>query len=66
MQHAATESQRAFRLTGGDADIAPQNVRLGYLAKIEAGEWIATLGGYGRDFPRPRMTAFFEFARLPV
>lgn len=29
----------------------PDGTRLGYLAKIEGGEWIATLGGYGRDFP---------------
>jgi 2-polyprenyl-6-methoxyphenol hydroxylase-like FAD-dependent oxidoreductase len=29
----------------------PHGTRLGYLAKIEGGEWIATLGGYGRDFP---------------
>lgn len=41
----------------------PDNPRLGYLAQIENGEWIATLGGYGRDYPPLDDQAFLEFAR---
>ena len=41
----------------------PNRTRLGYLAKIENGEWIATLGGYGRDFPPLDDSGFLEFAR---
>ncbi len=41
----------------------PNRTRLGYLAKIEGGEWIATLGGYGRDFPPLDDSGFVEFAR---
>ncbi len=41
---------------------APDNKRLGYLAKIENGEWIATLGGYGCDFPPLDDAGFLEFA----
>lgn len=41
----------------------PLGTRLGYLAKIENGEWIATLGGYGRDFPPTDNDGFLEFAR---
>lgn len=41
----------------------PEKTRLGYLAKIEGGEWIATLGGYGRDFPPTDDDGFLEFAR---
>jgi 2-polyprenyl-6-methoxyphenol hydroxylase-like FAD-dependent oxidoreductase len=41
---------------------APNNKRLGYLAKIENGEWIATLGGYGCDFPPLDDKGFLEFA----
>lgn len=41
----------------------PNGTRLGYLAKIEGGEWIATLGGYGRDFPPTDDCGFLEFAR---
>ena len=41
----------------------PNGTRLGYLAKIEGGEWIATLGGYGRDFPPTENDGFLEFAR---
>ncbi|WP_026734272.1 FAD-dependent oxidoreductase [Fischerella sp. PCC 9605] len=41
----------------------PKNTRLGYLAKIEGGEWIATLGGYGRDFPPLENEGFLAFAR---
>ena len=41
----------------------PNHTRLGYLARIEGGEWIATLGGYGRDFPPIDADGFLEFAR---
>jgi len=41
----------------------PDATRLGYLAKIEGGEWIATLGGYGHDFPPTDEDGFLEFAR---
>lgn len=41
----------------------PHNTRLGYLAQIENGEWIATLGGYGRDYPPLDERGFLEFAR---
>lgn len=41
----------------------PDGTRLGYLAKNEGGEWIATLGGYGRDFPPLENEGFLEFAR---
>ncbi len=41
----------------------PQNTRLGYLAQIEGGELIATLGGYGRDFPPLDDQGFLAFAR---
>ncbi len=41
----------------------PNGTRLGYLAKIEGGEWIATLGGYGRGFPPLDNEGFLEFAR---
>lgn len=41
----------------------PNGTRLGYLAKIEGGEWIATLGGYGRDFPPTENDGFLDFAR---
>lgn len=40
----------------------PKGTRLGYLAKIEGGEWIATLGGYGRDFPPISDRGFLDFA----
>ncbi len=40
----------------------PKGTRLGYLAKIEGG-WIATLGGYGGDFPPLSDRGFLEFAR---
>jgi hypothetical protein len=45
------------------AQQAPDNKRLGYLAKIENGEWIATLGGYGHDYPPLDDTGFLEFAQ---
>lgn len=41
----------------------PSNTRLGYLAKIENGEWIATLGGYGHDFAPTDEAGFLEYAR---
>ena len=41
----------------------PTGTRLGYLAKIEGGEWIATLGGYGGDFPPLEHQGFLDFAR---
>ncbi|MBD2535459.1 monooxygenase [Nostoc flagelliforme FACHB-838] len=42
--------------------VPPNNKRLGYLARVEDGEWIATLGGYGRDFPPVDEQGFLEFA----
>ena len=41
----------------------PKDTRLGYLAQIEKGELIATLGGYGKDFPPLDNEGFLEFAR---
>ena len=41
----------------------PKNTRLGYLARIENDELIATLGGYGKDFPPLDDRGFLEFAR---
>ena len=41
----------------------PKDKRLGYLAKIENNELIATLGGYGKDFPSLDDGGFKEFAR---
>lgn len=41
----------------------PNGTRLGYLAKIEGGEWIATLGSYGEDFSPEDNEGFLEFAR---
>ncbi|MEL6495540.1 MAG: FAD-dependent monooxygenase, partial [Cyanobacteria bacterium J06623_7] len=41
----------------------PQETRLGYLARIEHNELIATLGGYGKDFPPLDESGFLEFAR---
>lgn len=42
---------------------APHNPRLGYLAQVEGGEWIATLGGYGKDYPPLTPKGFLAFAR---
>lgn len=42
---------------------APHNPRLGYLAQVENNEWIATLGGYGKDYPPLEQAPFMEFAR---
>ncbi|MBW4534806.1 MAG: hypothetical protein KME09_12805 [Pleurocapsa minor HA4230-MV1] len=41
----------------------PENTRLGYLARIEHDEVIATLGGYGKDFPPLNDLGFLEFAQ---
>ena len=41
----------------------PKDTRLGYLARIENGELIATLGGYGKDFPPLDERGFLEFAQ---
>lgn len=41
---------------------APDHTRLGYLARIEGGKWVATLGGYGRDFPPTDDEGFLDFA----
>ncbi len=41
----------------------PEQTRLGYLARIEGGEWIATLGGYETDFPPIDDKGFLDFAR---
>ena len=41
----------------------PKDKRLGYLAKIENNELIATLGGYGKDFPPLDDAGFQKFAR---
>jgi len=41
---------------------APHNPRLAYLAAVEGGEWIATLGGYGKDYPPLEPEGFLKFA----
>ena len=41
----------------------PEDTRLGYLAKIENDELIATLGGYGGDYPPLDDLEFLEFAQ---
>lgn len=41
----------------------PEQTRLGYLAQVEHGEWIATLGGYGQDYPPTEFSGFRHFAR---
>lgn len=41
----------------------PERTRLGYLARIENDEVIATLGGYGKDFPPLDDLGFLEFAQ---
>ncbi|MEO1004888.1 MAG: FAD-dependent monooxygenase [Cyanobacteria bacterium J06638_38] len=40
----------------------PKDTRLGYLARIENDELIATLGGYGKDFPPLDDHGFLDFA----
>ena len=41
----------------------PKDTRLGYLARIENNELIATLGGYGGDYPPLDDRGFLEFAQ---
>ena len=41
----------------------PKDTRLGYLARIENDELIATLGGYSKDFPPLDDRGFLEFAQ---
>lgn len=41
----------------------PDDKRLGYLAQIENGEWIATVGGFGGDYPPSDEQGFLEFAK---
>ncbi len=41
---------------------APDHTRLGYLARIEGGKWVATIGGYSHDFPPIDNAGFLEFA----
>jgi 2-polyprenyl-6-methoxyphenol hydroxylase-like FAD-dependent oxidoreductase len=41
----------------------PDQPRLGYLAAVEQQEWIATLGGYGRDYPPIEEQGFLKFAQ---
>lgn len=41
----------------------PHQTRLGYLAAVENNEWIATLGGYGRDYPPTDERGFLDFAQ---
>jgi 2-polyprenyl-6-methoxyphenol hydroxylase-like FAD-dependent oxidoreductase len=41
----------------------PHQPRLGYLAAVENQEWIATLGGYGRDYPAIDEQGFLQFAQ---
>lgn len=41
----------------------PHQTRLGYLAEVEDQEWIATLGGYGQDYPPIEDQGFLQFAQ---
>jgi 2-polyprenyl-6-methoxyphenol hydroxylase-like FAD-dependent oxidoreductase len=41
----------------------PDCNRLGYLSKIENKEWIATVGGYGADYPTNTSDGFLGFAK---
>ncbi|MEM6611451.1 MAG: FAD-dependent monooxygenase [Cyanobacteria bacterium P01_C01_bin.72] len=41
----------------------PKDTRLGYLARIENDELIATLGGYSKDFPPLDEDGFLKFAQ---
>lgn len=41
----------------------PAQTRLGYLAAVEQQEWIATLGGYGQDYPLIEEQGFLKFAQ---
>ena len=45
----------------------PKNYRLGYLAQVEDNTFIATLGGYEKQYPPLEQAAFLAFARqLPA
>ena len=41
----------------------PAQKRLGYLAAVENNEWIATLGGYGQDYPPQEEAEFLSYAQ---
>ena len=41
----------------------PDQPRLGYLAQIEDNQWIATLGGYGKQYPPLDPEGFLAFAQ---
>lgn len=41
----------------------PHQPRLGYLAQVENDQWIATLGGYGHDYPPIDDQGFLQFAQ---
>jgi len=41
----------------------PHQSRLGYLAQVENDQWIATLGGYGHDYPPIDDQGFLQFAQ---
>ena len=41
----------------------PDQPRLGYLAQIENDQWIATLGGYGKQYPPMDTEGFLAFAQ---
>jgi 2-polyprenyl-6-methoxyphenol hydroxylase-like FAD-dependent oxidoreductase len=41
----------------------PHQKRLGYLAQVEDDQWIATLGGYGQDYPPIEHQGFLDFAQ---
>ncbi|MEM1256601.1 MAG: FAD-dependent monooxygenase [Cyanobacteria bacterium P01_H01_bin.21] len=41
----------------------PDQPRLGYLAQIENDQWIATLGGYGKQYPPLDTEGFLAFAQ---
>lgn len=41
----------------------PHQPRWGYLAEVENHEWIATLGGYRRDYPPIEDQGFLQFAQ---
>lgn len=44
----------------------PHNRRLGYIAQIEGNEFIATLGGYCKDYPPIEQKKFVEYAKQLV
>ncbi|MBW4524747.1 MAG: monooxygenase [Phormidium tanganyikae FI6-MK23] len=45
------------------SQVPPNQPRLGYLAAVEQQEWIATLGGYGQDYPPIEEQGFLKFAQ---